>query len=100
MEAGEYVKTLGRDEAYVEMDVANMEPLLNAVRLGADFKAKQIVLKCGRLDLSEPRQLQAFMRCVAKMIDTQETKNMSDEQMGFYLFRKIFETGIETILDE
>lgn len=91
--------SVGRDGAYLEMDVSDMSPLIDQIRLADSVKAKMIVLKSGRLDLSAEIAKQ-FIAVVSSSIDKPDMEDMSAEQQGFYVFRKIFEEGVRSLYEK
>ena len=93
------IKQLGRDGSYVEMDVSKMDAMIDALRNGTEFRPKMICLKQGRLDLSEPDQVQGFLSACSSLVDSPETEGMDNAQMGLWMFRKIFEAGIKAVRD-
>ena len=95
MNPQEYMKTLGRDGTYKEFDVKNLKSLMDDVKSGTAFP-KMIVLNNGRLELSNPTRIQQFENAVKTIGQSSEVDGMDSEQVGFYLFRKIFEKGLES----
>ena len=93
----DYTKQLGRDGSYVEMDVTAMDAMIEALRNGTEFKPKMICLKQARLDLSEQGQVSDFLATCSELVDSPETEGMDNAQMGLWMFRRIFEAGLEAI---
>jgi len=92
-------KEIGRDGAYLEVDVKD---LLMSQRRNELPVASMVVLRCGRIELSDPLhvdRLQAIMKDVAESRD-KDFAGMSDEQVGFAVFRKVFEMGMEALLQK
>jgi hypothetical protein len=92
----DYLKLLGRDGSYVEFDVAKMPELVANSGDQATFP-KMLVLKCGRLELSDPAHVEAFRLALAKLAKDPSVQDMNQEQLGFYVFRQIFEEGLKSI---
>ena len=89
----EYMQLLGRDGAYVEYEISKLSELVKLAKQGDEFP-KMITLLCGRLELSDVNDVKAFRNALQSYADNPETTGMSPEQLGFYVFKKIFETGI------
>jgi hypothetical protein len=90
----EHLRHLGRDGAYLEVDVRAMGPLLEAARHGEPCPAKMLVLQNGRLELSDPAHVEAFYRVLRREANAPDWAGMDEEQRGFAIFRKIFENGL------
>ena len=95
MNPQDYPKSLGRDGSYVECDVQRMADLIALAKTDRPF-VKMLVLKFGRLELSDVKHLEALQNFLKQLDVTAETTGMSSEQIGFYLFRKIFEAGLNS----
>ena len=93
MNPAEYMKQLGRDGSYLECDVQNLHELINLAKGGQPFP-KMIVLKAGRLELTDPKHIAQFQKLLKKFALSEETAGMNSEQLGFYVFRTIFEYGL------
>ena len=94
MNPSEYMKQLGRDGTYLECDVQNLHELINLAKEEKSFP-KMIVLKAGRLELTDPLHIENFQKTLKEFALSPETSEMSSEQLGFYVFRKIFENGLK-----
>jgi len=94
MNPSDYMKQLGRDGTYLECDVQNLHELINLAKGDQPFP-KMIVLKAGRLELTDPNHIAAFQKLLKQFAISEETASMSSEQLGFYVFRKIFEYGLD-----
>jgi len=87
MSSADYLKQLGRDGSYIEVDVQDL--------MTTDLsQAKMVVLKCARLEMSAPKQVEQLKRVLEALKATDELRNMTNAQMGFFGFRMIFDTGL------
>jgi hypothetical protein len=96
MEPKEYVKNLGRDGAYVEYDVRQLHKLIATVKENKPFP-KMLVLRVGRLELSDASHIGQLEAWLKRLLSSHEIDGMNDEQVGFYVFRQIFEEGLKSI---
>ena len=87
-DAVDYVKTLGRDGAYVELDMETLGATLKK-GLENDNWPKQIVLKAGRFEITDPEIMDIVKKSFEKIASSEETKDMSPTQIGFVFFKKI-----------
>ena len=89
----EYSKLLGRDRAYVEIEASNLIEL-------AGSKPKFVVIKANRLEVSDPACVDALVGILERMRGSAEAQGLSDEQLGFYIFKKVFEAGLKALSKE
>ena len=88
-------KEIGRDGAYLEVAASD---ILASSQSGELAKASMIVITSLRLDVSDPDTVAKFKALISKNhIAPQE---MNSEQASVFIFRKIFEKGIDTISRE
>jgi len=87
MQEQEYLQKLGRDDSYIEVDADD----LTQVDL---TPAKMVVLKCIRLELTDEKHVTALKTAIKKLQDSGELNGMTTDQAGFFVLRKIFETGL------
>ena len=83
-----------RDGAYLEIDVAflgDASPEASE-RLA---KAKMVVLRAARVELSSSEQVQRLKDAVASMAASPEAVGLDQAQLGFLAFRRIFEKGLD-----
>jgi hypothetical protein len=94
----ERAKEVGRDGAYLEVDA---QGLVAAHRSGELQKAKIVVIKAARMELSSPLEVQRLVGAVGAVVealadvakearlDFKEIDGMSDEQASLWLLRKM-----------
>lgn len=86
----------GGDDAYVEFNVEDMGILLDYIRKNkSNVPIKHLLLKCGRIELSDTKQIECFKNVLYDILNSEEGKSLNDAQFGFLAFRKIFEKGLE-----
>lgn len=85
----------GGDDSYLEFDVDQMDELIDSVVESKNKSIKHLVLKSGRVSLSELEQIQSFKNAIWDLAGTNECKLMTKKQFGFFVFKKIFEKGLE-----
>ena len=87
-------KQIGRDGAYLEVQVRDLLKANGDETLGS---AKMLVLTECRLDVTEPGHVMAVKGIVEKVAGGEyddDLGGMDDEQKSFFVFRRIFETGL------
>ena len=83
-------QTVGRDGAYVELDVAQLAT--------TDLSnAKMIVLKAARIEISDPLEISALKHLIAGQAMSQS--NLDPVQKSFWLFKMIILSGLQTTID-
>ena len=92
-------KEVGRDGAYLE---ANSKDLVKLMRSGDLDLASMIVIRDSRLDLSSEEHVEGLKEAVKEAFSDSSTEvaGMDDEQISFYVFRTIFERGLESIAEK
>lgn len=94
----ERAKEVGRDGAYLEIDAKD---LLKAYRSGELQKAKIVVIKAARIEISDYADIQKTVQNVHnvaaelaydKPMDC--VSGMSDEQASMWIFMKAFSKGL------
>ena len=93
MNPQEYMKNLGRDGAYVEADVRELQKLAIDLKAG-ELPPKMLDLKSIRLELTDQAHVEAFCNILKQYSDHKDTIGMDAEQLGFFVFRKVFEHGL------
>jgi len=91
---------VGRDGAYLEIDA---QDLVAAYRKGDLQKAKIVVIKAARIEMSEPRDIDALQKLVAHTVTcltgmedkTFDVTGMSDEQASFHAVRSALSNGLK-----
>jgi len=86
---------LGKDSAYLEINAEKMDAIIDAIRFCKPLNFKMIAIICQRIELSDPKLINNLKKAFADIIDSPETENFDNNQMGLYVFRKIFEKGLE-----
>lgn len=86
---------LGKDGAYLELDAEKIDDIIAAVRFDKPLDFKMLTILCQRIELSDPKYIKAIKKAFNEIIDAPETENFDNKQMGAYVFRKIFEKGLE-----
>jgi hypothetical protein len=81
----------GRDGAYLELEMNN---LISAVNDGSMERAKMITLKGHRMELSDAKQIKAFMGVAKFWISHQKHTGLNDEQASASAIREIFVRGL------
>ena len=94
------LKTLGRDDAYLELNEDDMSVLFEACRLGTPFPVKMLVVKSARLELSDPEDVKCFQLVVAKLLDEKGTEMFDTPQRGVHIIREIFKAGIKSLANK
>jgi hypothetical protein len=95
----ERAKEIGRDGSYLEVDANG---LVAACRSGELQKAKIVVIRAARIELSDPEDVNALgklmqhiMTCLAGVEGkTFDVTGMDDEQASFYAVRKMLSNGL------
>jgi len=91
---------LGKDDAYLELDVEKIDAIIDAIRTDKALDFKMLAVLCQRIELSDPKHIRAIKKAFSEIIDAPETESFDNRQMGLYVFKKIFEAGLETFLKE
>ena len=86
---------LGKDGAYLEINAEKMDNIIEAIRLDKPLEFKMLTILCQRVELSDEKHIRAIKMAFNEIIDAPETENFDNKQMGAYVFRKIFEKGLE-----
>jgi len=86
---------LGKDGAYLEINAEKMDSIIDAIRYDEPLEFKMLTILCQRVELSDEKQIEAIKRAFSEIIDSLETEGFDNKQMGTYVFRKIFEKGLE-----
>lgn len=97
--AVDYVKTLGRDGAYVELDMDTLGVALIKILEENGNWPKQIVFKAGRFEITDPEIVDVVKKAFEKIASSEETKDMTPKQIGFVFFKKIFEAGLKSFAE-
>lgn len=98
-DAVDYVKTLGRDGAYVELNMESFgTDLMKFLDDYGDWP-KQMVLKAGRFDITDPEIMDLAKKAFRIISTSEETKDMNYKQIGFFFFKKVFETGLKSLAE-
>ncbi len=91
-------KQVGRDGAYLELDA---QDLVAACLSGDLQKAKMIVVKASRIELSDPAVVSALAEKIKKAAENWDSSNaindvrgMSKEQLSFYILLNIITVGL------
>jgi len=87
---------LGKDGAYLEINAEKMDGIIEAIRLDKQLEFKSLTILCERVELSDEKQIRAIKKAFSEIIDSPETEGFDNKQMGVYIFKKIFEAGLET----
>lgn len=100
-EAADYVKTLGRDGSYLEIDMTKIgETLLGWIEEEISTPwPKQIVLKASRFDITDVKVMSAMRKVFDDIFSQDENRGMSLAQISFLFFKKIFEIGVLTLAE-
>lgn len=99
-EAIDYVKTLGRDGSYLELDMETIGPSLMKI-IGEDGSwPKQIVLKAGRFDITDPFYIEAMKITFEWISRKGKEEGLSDKQIGFLFFKNVFDAGLRYMVRE
>ena len=86
-----HLAQIGRDGAYVELDVADLA--------SADLsQAKFIVLKNARLELSDPKDVEALKKLVNAHASC--SHRATAESIAFMIFREIVRRGLDSVNKE
>ena len=85
---------IGQDGAYQEFDVEDLSKLIGKLKEKKPLFVKHTVLKCGRLELSDPDHVVAFYKAVLHVLEREDVKELDERQVGFLVFREIFEKGL------
>jgi hypothetical protein len=88
-------KEIGRDGAYLEVDADKM---FDAARSGELAKAQMLVITSMRVDVSDPVIVEKLKTIVVK--DGIAPQEMDSQQASQFIFRMIFEKGIDKISGE
>ena len=91
-------KQIGRDGAYLELDSQDLIERVDELE-----EAQFVILRDGRLDISDPGHVSALkgiMRMVADGAFDDDLGDMEPDQKSFYVFRRIFETGLISMADD
>lgn len=91
---------LGKDSAYLEINAEKMDAIIDAIRYDEPLEFKYLTILCERVELSDVKQIDAIKRAFIEIIDAPETEGFDNKQMGVYVFRKIFEKGLENWIEE
>jgi len=81
----------GRDGAYRELNVASMGDFVTATLEGSKLP-EMVVLSGYQLDLSEYLQIFGLVKAIKHYASG--NPDMDPDQLGLYVFRKIFEKGL------
>ena len=87
---------LGKDGAYLEINAEKMDNIIEAIRLDEPLEFKHLTILAQRVELSDEKQIEAIKKAFYELIDSPDTEGFDNKQMGTYVFRKIFEKGLET----
>jgi len=90
----------GKDGAYLEINAGEMEDIIDAIRFDEPLDFKMLTILCQRIELSDPKYIRAIKKAFIELIDAPETEGLDNKQMGAYVFRKIFEAGLESFIKE
>jgi len=90
----------GKDSAYLELNAEKMDTIIDAIRFGEPLDFKMLTILCQRIELSDEKYIGAIKKAFAELIDAPETEGFDNKQMGIYVFRKIFEKGLESFIEE
>ena len=88
-------KEVGRDGAYLEVPA---DKILDAVNAGDLAKAQMLVVTNMRLDVSDPETVENLKKLIAK--NHLAPQEMDSQQASIFIFRKIFEKGIDSLVKE
>ena len=84
------------DSAYAEIKSENLHNLIKE----ENCKFKMLSILCSRIEISDPKYVDAIKMAIADIVASNEVNNLDDEQIGFYIFKKIFEKGLENWISE
>lgn len=99
-EVADYTKTLGRDGSYLELDMDSLgQTLMQILKTGSEWP-KQVVLKAGRFDITDPSYIEAFKNTFEWIARKGEKEGMSDKQIGFLFFKSVFDSGLRYMIRE
>lgn len=91
-------KQVGRDGSYLELDA---QDLVSAYLNGELQKAKMVVLKSARIELSDPVVVSALADKIKNAAENWDSSNavndvkgMSGEQLSFYILLNIISVGL------
>ena len=87
---------VGRDGAYVEVDC---ESLIGLTKSGGLDAAQMVAIRAGRMDLSQGDHVTKLKHLCKSAANgrLEGFSGMDDRQASFALFRKIFETGLDSL---
>jgi predicted component of type VI protein secretion system len=91
---------IGKDGAYLELNVEKMDAIIDAVRYDQQLEFKSLTILAQRVELSDEKHIKAIKIAFSEIIDSLETEGFDNKQMGVYVFKKIFEKGLETFIKE
>jgi len=83
-----------KDGAYLELDAEDVGRR-DAEAIEALGKAKMLVVRLARLELSDPGQVQALRDAVDAIVASPDATGMNEKQLGFLIVRRIFEKGLD-----
>ncbi|MCK9435371.1 MAG: hypothetical protein M0R32_11340 [Candidatus Cloacimonetes bacterium] len=99
-DAVDYTKTLGRDGSYLELDMESFgETLMKIIGEGKEWP-KQIVLKAGRFDITDPNMITALKNSFEWFCKKEDFKDLSPYQIGFLFFQNVFDSGLRYMIRE
>ena len=91
---------LGKDGAYLEINAEKMDIIIDAIRYDEPLEFKSLTILAQRVELSDEKHIKAIKKAFCEIIDSPETEGFDNKQMGVYIFKKIFEAGLETFIKE
>jgi len=84
---------------YKELNVEKMEDIISDVRLDKPLDFDMVTVLCQRIEISDPKYVKALKSAFIQLINTHETEGFDDKQMGFYVFKTIFEKGLDAFVE-
>lgn len=94
----DYMHLLGRDGAYLEIEAENLaEALFDKPK---DEWPKQIVIKNGRLDITDPNLIESMQIAFSWFSSRDEVRGLPLKQLGFLFFKTVFDSGLRYMVRE
>lgn len=99
-DAADYVKTLGRDGAYLEIDVSGLDDYVMSVLNSKIKSPSMMVLKSARFDISDPGIIDKLRWAYETFLHLAEVSSLDAKQKSFMFFKAALEAGILKLAEQ
>lgn len=91
-----FSKEYGKDGSYMEIETTEMSSFL----LEKSDLPKMLVIKNNRISLNEDKYILALKQAFEEILAEESSSDMKQDQLSFYVFKRVFERGLETFFNQ